>query len=277
MFLAITLTVASAQTKPDAPSIPIPPDNANAPQALKDSPRHGEWVDIALPESQTKLKTWVVYPEREGKAPVVIVIHEIFGLTDWARAVADQLAAEGFIALAPDLLSGKGPDGGGTDSFEGDAVREAIRSLTTDEVDARLDAVRGYAIALPAATDRCATVGFCWGGTQSFNYAVHQPKLNAAVVFYGTGPHVEDVIENIQCPVLGCYAIDDARVTMTVEPTARTMTALKKKFTHLRYEGAGHGFMRQQDGREGANLKAAKQSWAATIEFLKKNLEQATP
>src|SRR5688572_8470142 len=150
----------------------LPPDGETAAEAIKKSPRHGEYVDIAI--GDTKIKSWVVYPERKEKAPVVIVIHEIFGLTDWVRGVADALAAEGFIAIAPDLLSGKGSGGGGTESFKGDEVRDAIRKLTTEEVTARLNAVRDYAIALPASSGKSATIGFCWGGAASFTYATNQ-------------------------------------------------------------------------------------------------------
>jgi len=264
---------AVAQSPATTQAVSIPPDTERAGQVLLDSPRHGEWVDIALPGSETKLKTWVVYPERKDKAPVVIVIHEIFGLTDWVRTVTDQLAADGFIAVAPDLLSGKGPDGGGTDSFAGDKVREAIRGLKSEEVELRLNAVRDYALALPAASAKSATVGFCWGGSTSFAYATRQPKLNAAVVYYGTGPTEKESFANLACPVLGLYGGDDARVTSTVEPTAAAMKEAGKSFEQHTYENAGHGFLRQQTGRDGANLKAAQQAWSETIAFLKKHCE----
>ena len=211
----------------------------------------------------------------------MIVIHEIFGMTDWVRAVADQLAAEGFIAIAPDLLSGKGPNGGGTEAFTGDSVRDAIGKLSDAELQQRLNATRDYALTLPAAAQKTATIGFCWGGSASFKFAVMQPKLNAAVVYYGTPPSDKsnkpdkDALSKIQCPVLGLYGGDDARVTSTVEPTDKVMTELKKSYTHHVYEGAGHGFLRQQDGGtpSSANLKAAQQAWSETIGFLKKNLE----
>ena len=269
-------------SQPAAASLKLPADDTGAEAALKASPRHGEWVDINIPAAEDmpafKLHTWVVYPERKDKAPVVLVIHEIFGMTDWVRSVADQLAAEGFIAIVPDLLSGRGPDGGGTASFKGDDVRNAIRELTEDEVNPLLDAAREYGLALPSASAKSATVGFCWGGSRSFDYAVHQPKLNGAVVYYGSGPQFKEMLQPIQCPVLGFYGMDDARVTTTVEPTARAMTAAKKQYTHLHYDGAGHGFLRQRSGsgsetRDYANLKAAQQAWAATIEFLNKNLQ----
>ncbi len=256
----------------------IPASDKAVADALKNSSRHGEWVDIALPGSEVKLKTWVVYPESKAKAPIVLVIHEIFGLTDWVRGVADQLAADGFIALAPDLLSGMGPDGGGTESL-GDKVGETIRKIAPDDVAARLNAVRDYGLKLPAARgDKSACIGFCWGGSASFNYAVRQPKLNAAVVYYGTAPMTDGkpdtaALGKIGCPVLGCYGGDDARVTATVEPTAAALSELKKTFTHREYGGAGHGFLRQSgaDQRNGANLKAAKAAWKETIEFLQAN------
>jgi carboxymethylenebutenolidase len=248
------------------------PSAETAQKVLADSPRHGEWVDVAMPGSDVKLHTWVVYPERKDKAPVVLVIHEIFGMTDWVRAVADQLAADGFIAVAPDLPSGYGPDGRGTDSL-GQNVRDAIRKVTPDEQAKRLDAVRDYALALPAASGKSATIGFCWGGSASFAYAAHQPGLNAAVVYYGTAPKE---LDNIACPVLGMYGGNDARVTQTVEPTKKAMADAKKSYTPHIFDGAGHGFLRQQSGQDGANQKAAEQAWPETVAFLKKNLEQPT-
>lgn len=249
-----------------------PPGAPAAAEALAKSSRHGEWVDIAIPGSDVKLKTWIVFPERTDNAPVVLVIHEIFGLTDWVRGVADQLAAEGFIAVAPDFLSGKGPNGGATDSFEEGKAREAIRTLSADDVVARLDAAREYAIKLPAAKDKVATIGFCWGGTQSFIYATRQPQLNAAVVYYGSGPKDAGDYAKISAPVLGLYGSDDQRVNSTIQASEDAMKAASKTFTKQIYEGAGHGFLRQQDGRDGANLKASKSAWNETVAFLKKQL-----
>jgi carboxymethylenebutenolidase len=253
--------------------LPASGDDGVAAKAIVASPRHGEWADIAIPGSDVKLHTWVVYPERKDKAPIVIVIHEIFGMSDWVRAVTDQLAAEGYIAIAPDLLSGFGPDGGGTESL-GNNVQAAFRKLTPDEQATRLDAVRDYALALPSANDKVASIGFCWGGGVSFSYAAHQPKLKAAIVFYGTPP-ARDAMEKITCPVLGLYGGDDARITATVDATTKLMVDLKKTYQPHIYDGAGHGFMRQQSGRNGANQKAAQQGWTEAIAFLKANLEEA--
>lgn len=254
-------------------AVSVPPGEAGAKAALERSPRHHEWADISLPGKSAKISAFVAYPERKDKAPVVIVIHEIYGLTDWIRAVADQLAADGFIAIAPDFLSGRGPGGGGTDKFASrDDVVKAVRELAASEVAGILDAAARYGASLPAAKNRFATIGFCWGGGQSFNYAVSRPDLAAAVVYYGVTPDLED-LKKIKAPVLGLYGEDDARVNMTVGPGEARMKELKKTFVTRTYKGAGHGFLRAQDGRNGANLEASKQAWPATIEHLKKYLE----
>ena len=264
-----TTPPAAGQQKPANPA--VPPDANAAPAVLKASPRHGEYVDIRVPGAKVPITTWVVYPERKDKAGVVIVIHEIFGLSDWIRAVADQLAKEGFIAVAPDLLSGKGPNGGGTASL-GDDATKAIRTLTPEEVTADLDAVREYAIKLPAASGKSGTVGFCWGGSASYAYATNQPALNAAIVYYGTSPAAAD-LARIKAPVLGLYGGDDARVDATVPPAQEEMKKLGKTYEVHTFEGAGHGFLRQQDGRDGANMRATEQAWPATLKFLREYLK----
>jgi carboxymethylenebutenolidase len=245
----------------------LPPGEEGAKDRLNTSPRHGEFVTIDAPGGP--LRTWVVYPERKDKAPVLIVIHEIFGLTDWIRAVADQLAADGFIAVAPDLLSGKGPNGGGSDTFTSrdDAV-QAVSGLPREQVLARLGTVRGWALALPAANGHVASIGFCWGGATSFAYAASEPSLAAAVVYYGTPP---SDLASIKGPVLGLYGGDDARVDATIAPTRTTMKELGKSYDPHVYEGAGHGFLRAQSGSE-ANRRAAEQAWPLTLTFLREHL-----
>jgi carboxymethylenebutenolidase len=261
----------AASTAPGGPvDEALPPDADHARAALSGSPRHGEWVDVKLPDGG-KLLTWVVYPERKDKAGAVIVIHEIFGLTDWVRGVADQLAREGFVALAPDLLSGKGPGGGGTDAL-GENVRRVIRELSREEVARRLDAVRAYALGLPAVNGKVGVVGFCWGGSESFAYATAQPGLDAAVVYYGTSPSDPVAYSRIHAPLLGLYGGDDERVDATIPTAEAEMKKLGKPFTPHVYEGAGHGFLRQLSGRDGANLRAAEQAWPATLAFFREHL-----
>lgn len=253
-----------APSPPPAPAAPAPPPDAeHAAEALARSPRHGEWVDLALPDGG-KLVTWVVYPEVPHKAGVVVVIHEIFGLTDWVRAVADTLAAQGYIALAPDLLSGMGPGGGGTASL-GDQVVPTIRTLTPATVTTRLDVVARYARALPAANGKLGVVGYCWGGAQVWNYAAAQPALDAGVVYYGTSPADPGAYASLRAPILGLYGSDDERVNATVPAAEAEMKKAGKSFTARFFEGAGHGFLRQQAGRDGANLRAAEQAWPAML------------
>lgn len=249
----------------------LPPSEAGAVDALAASPRHGEWVDIELAGSDRPITTWIVRPEGAFDAPVVLVVHEIFGLTDWVRAVADRLAENGFVAVVPDLLSGMGPDGGGTASVASrDEVVRLIRSLEPADTMARLDAVRDHAVALPATTGRIAALGFCWGGSTSFAYAVTQPHLQAAVVYYGSSPVETADYHLVGAPVLGLYGGDDERVNATIPTAEREMARYGKHFETEIFAGAGHGFLRAQEGRHGANREASVLAWRRTIEFLRR-------
>jgi carboxymethylenebutenolidase len=255
-----------------SPDESIPADAEGAKAALERSPRHGEWVDVKARDGAA-LRTWIVYPERKDKAPVVIVIHEIFGASDRIRAVADRLAAEGFIAVVPDLVSGKGPGGGGTDSVaSSDEVVKLVRGLSEEEAIERLHAVREHALKLPAASGKSATLGFCWGGARSFGYAAAQPALDAAVVYYGSSPSDVQVLGRIRAPVLGLYAGDDARVNTTIPAAEAELKRLGRSYEVNTYEGAGHGFLRQQQGRDGANLRASQKAWPRTIAFLQERM-----
>lgn len=249
----------------------FPADEAGAVGRLEKSPRHSEWVSVDAGGGDT-LDLWVVYPERKDKAPVVVVVHEIFGLSDWVRGVADSLAAEGFIAVAPDFLSGKAPGGKGSAALTVDQARALNSALTPAEVYRRLDAAATYAAALPAATSSLGVVGFCWGGGISFGYATKRPDLKASVVYYGTPPD-KAAMTAIRAPVLGLYGGTDARVTSTVAPAADEMKRLGKVYETEVYEGAGHGFLRQLAGQSGANLAAAQAAWPRTLDFLKRYLE----
>ena len=250
----------------------LPAGEEQAAAVLEKTPRHGEYVDIALADGG-KLRTWVVYPEKSQKAGVVLVIHEIFGLSPWIRALADQIARDGYIAVAPDLVSGLGPGGGGTDSTRSrDELVALIRGLTPDMARARLDAAHEWAIRQPAANGKSATMGFCWGGSRSFEYAASQAALDAAVVYYGSSPDSATLLQ-VKAPVLGLYGGDDARVNATIEPARAELKKRGRTYETAIYPGAGHGFLRQQSGREGANLKAARQAWPKTLSFLGKYLK----
>jgi carboxymethylenebutenolidase len=255
----------------------IPPGTGeHAARALKESSRHGEWADVKMADGGV-LKSWVVYPERAQKSGVVLVIHDIRGMSDMARALGDQLAQDGFIAIVPDFLSGKGPNGGGTDSL-GQDVGKTIQTLTPDDVNARLTAAMEYGRKLPASNGKTGVVGFCWGGARSFGFAAAQPALNAAVVYYGDAPGSADntqetALANVKAPVLGLYAGNDARIGATVPGTEAAMKKLGKSYEIHTYEGAGHGFMFAQGGAGGANLKAAQESWPVVLGFFKKHLQ----
>lgn len=246
----------------------LPADAASARARLASSPRHGEWVTYK--SGTDSVRAWLVYPQRKDKAPVVVVIHEIYGLTPWVRAVADQLAEAGYIAIAPDLLTMKGLPNA-TDSVPSDLATAAIRTLVADDVQRYIDASASYAMALPSAQKKYGTIGFCWGGGVSFQHAVHSPSVGAAVVYYGVSPSNES-LASVKAPVLGLYGGSDARVGATVPPADSTMKALGKTFTHYSYEGAAHGFLRQQSGQAGANLTATQQAWPATVAWFRRYL-----
>lgn len=277
LVLALLVAASSLAGAAPSPAPAIPPGAEGAPAVLEASPRHGEWVDIPLGATGPALRTYIVYPERKDKAPVVLVIQEVYGLTPWLRAVADRLAAEGFIAIAPDYLSGMGPGSGGTDSVASrDEVVKLTRSLTPEEVVRRSNAARAYGVKLPAATGKVGTLGFCWGGGRSFAYAAQPTPPDAAVVYYGASPDSAMLLA-VNAPVLGMYGEDDARINATI-PAAQAALAARGVFYEPNlYPGAGHGFLRQQDERDGANLAAAQKAWPRTVAFLRQHLEAAPP
>jgi carboxymethylenebutenolidase len=243
-----------------------------AKERLDKSPRHTEWVKVKHDNREVNCN--VVYPEVKDKAPAVIVIHEIFGLTPWVRSAADQLAEAGYIAIAPDLLWGKAANGEGTDAIlqSGGQPTQVIGTLPPDQITADLDAVADYVKKLPGCNGKVMVGGFCWGGGQSFRYATNNKDLKAAFVFYGTPPAEAD-LTRINCPVYGFYAQNDgARINGTLTSTADQMKKLGKTYEPVTYEGAGHGFMRagEQPNPQEANKKAREDSWARWKELLKK-------
>ena len=218
---------------------------------LNKSPRHQEWVKVAL--GSRTIDAFVVYPEVSHKAPVVVLIHEIFGLSDWARSMADDIAAMGYIVIAPDLLSGFGPNGGDTSAFpDQQAVIKAVSGLDPEVVTADLNAAADYALKLPAANGKLAVTGYCWGGGKSFLLATQRKDLSAAFVFYGPPPP-NAALSGITAPVYGFYAGNDARISATVPDTKIAMAAAGKKYDPVIYEGAGHGFMRAGEDPTNAN------------------------
>lgn len=249
----------------------LPPDAEHALARLNSSPRHGEWAMIQVSPTDS-VRAWVVYPQRSTKAPVVVVVHEIFGLSDWIRSVADQLAADGFIAIAPDFLTMKNLPTG-PDSVVTQAAMAAIRTLDPEQVQREIDAAARYAMALPAAEPRYGIVGFCWGGGVSFAHATHAPTLGASVVFYGVSPKTE-TLSMVKAPVLGLYGGSDARVDATIPAADTALRAMGKTYSPRIFAGAGHGFLRQQTGMNGANMTATQQAWPATISWYKRYLER---
>jgi carboxymethylenebutenolidase len=229
-------------------------------ERISKSPRHSEWVTVK--HDNRSVETLVVYPESKEKRPVVVVIHEIFGLSDWAQELADEVAAAGYIAVAPDLLSGMAPNGGRTKDFPEGAVTEAVGKLNPDQVTADLNAAADYGLKLPAANGKLYVAGFCWGGGQTFRFATNRKDIAAAFVFYGPPPE-KDAMTRITAPIYGFYAGNDARIGATVPDTITAMKAAGKKYEPVTYDGAGHGFMRAGEAPDAneANKKAREDSW----------------
>ena len=257
---------AAATTAPDDPSLPADAERAAA--RLAASPRHGEYVMIAAgPTPADSMRAWVVYPERKTKAPVVVVIHEIFGLSTWIRGVADQLAADGYIAVAPDLLTGR------VDPNAPDSVKvAAIRGLPAATALAGIEAAGRYGMSLPAALKKYGVVGFCWGGSAVFSTAATAPSLGAGVAYYGAAPVERVQMTNTKAPVLALYGENDARVNATIPAADSVLKQAGSRFERETYAGAGHGFLRQQSGREGANAAATRAAWPRTIRWFRTHL-----
>lgn len=242
-----------------------------AKERLADSPRHQEWVE--LKHGSRTVKAFVVYPEKKDKASVVVLIHEIMGLTDWVQSVADRLAENGFIAIAPDFLSEMGPNKGRTIDFQDvGKAREAVSGLAPDQVTADLNAAVDYGRKIPSANGKVAVGGFCWGGTQTFRFATHRADINAAFVFYGTGPAKAEEYSKIKAPVYGFYGGNDNRVNATIPESEKAMKDAGKVFQPVIYDGAGHGFMRAGEAPEATpdNRKGFEAGWKRWLELLGK-------
>lgn len=236
---------------------------------LAKSPRHREWVTVK--HNGRDVETFIVYPETKDKRPVVLVIHEIFGLSDWAQELADEVAEAGYIAVAPDLLSGMASNGGRTKDFSIDAAIEAIGHLPESQITADLNAAADYGLKLPASNGKLFVAGFCWGGSQTFRFATTRADLSAAFVFYGSGPTKES-IANIKAPVYGFYAGNDSRIGASLPDTIANMKAAGKAYDPITYDGAGHGFMRAGEAPDAteANKKAREASWTRWKSLLSK-------
>lgn len=236
---------------------------------VQKSPRHLEWITVK--HDNREVKCFVGFPERADRAPAVLVIHEIFGHTEWVQEVVDEFAAAGYIAIAPDLLSGMAPNGGGSSELGG-KVGRVIGSLPAAQVNADLDAAVEYIRREPSCNGKVVVAGFCWGGGKAFAYATHNPTLSAALVFYGPAPKPAD-LPGIKAPVYGFYGGNDARISAGVPAVRDQMKAAGKTYEPVVYPGAGHGFMRAGEdptNSNKANATARDQAWQRAEAILAK-------
>lgn len=267
-----------------AQSSPPPAGPEDALALLDNSPRWEEWVEVR--DGDRTLDAWSVFPQRSDNAPVVIVLHETDALSDWIRAVADQFAAQGIIAIVPDMLSGKAPGGYGSAAVDEQTAVKLVQSLKMDEVIGGLGAVVQHASTLqrrqvrsgiksqvreiPGSSGKIGVVGFGWGGEASFQYAATQSGLDAAVIYYATAPKISD-LQSVQAPLLALYGGADARQQSAIARTQGEMKKLGKSYVQEIYVGADPAFLRLKD-RNAASRKAAQQAWTRTIRFLKQHL-----
>ena len=267
----------------------LPPSNNEAAARLAASPRHGEWVKIAWePGSSDSLMAWIVYPSTtNAKTPVVVVVHEIFGLSTWIRGVADQVAADGFIAIAPDLVS-RARGGPSTQELSGDSARKLIVNVNTTERNKGIIAAARYAMSQPAAAPRYAVIGYCWGGSTVWGHAVNGGTTGyvGGVAFYGS-PYMNGAMPNadslgkITKPVVLLSGAKDTRIGTAMPATDSIMKALGKSYVGINYPGAAHGFLRIQndpktpadEAENKANVAATKDAWPRTLAFLRQNLK----
>lgn len=239
-------------------------------ESVEKSPRHREWVQVK--HGNRTVDTFVVYPERPDKAPVVVIIHTINGFIDWIESAADQLAAQGYIAVAPDLLSQLSPNGGRSNTFPEGGAREAMGKLPADQITADLNAAADYGLKLPAANGKLMVAGFCWGGNEAFRFATNRGDLGATFVFYGTQPE-KGSIARIKSPIYAFYGGADARVNATIPDTIENMKAAGKTYDPVTYDGAGHGFMQGGEDPAGTapNKQARLDAWERWKALLKKH------
>jgi carboxymethylenebutenolidase len=266
--LAASCSSNSASDTPPAQAAGTPAGATDAVQRLQSSPRHGEWVTVKTGANDS-VRAYLVYPERRNNAPVVVVIHEIFGLSNWVRGVADQLAADGFIAIAPDLLTMHNLPNTAAGEPDGQAARAVIGNAADPQHQRRARAVAEYAMNLPAASKKYGIVGYCWGGGFVWQHAIQYPDVAAGVSYYGSTAPV-DQIAKIRAPILGLYGENDQRVNASIAPAETAMKAQNKTYEYKIFTGAGHGFLRAQD--QPANLAASQEGWPMTVAWFRKYL-----
>jgi carboxymethylenebutenolidase len=223
---------------------------------------HSEYVKYI--SGRDTITAYLAYPERAEPAPAVIVIHDIYGMSDRLRPAVELLAQRGFVAIGPDLLSRRG----GT-SAVADSARRFIMSLHPDTVTQDLDATYAYLKTIRAVRpDRIGVIGFCWGGGQSFRYATNNPGLRAFVVCYGSGPDTA-ALARIKAKGFGVYAENDARINTGLTDLTAALQRARVDYQHQVYPGVGHAFLQTREKPE-----VADSAWAAIERFFREQLDR---
>ena len=245
----------------------VPLLEANQAHAAIIAPEDGRLATsrITLPGATGEISGYLAHPKSAARLPAVIVIHENRGLNPHIEDVTRRLALEGFVALAPDLLS----PAGGTPANE-DTAREMIGKLDAGQVVQNLIQARDFLAAHAAANGKVGAVGFCWGGGMANELAVHAPGLNAGVAYYGRQPKSE-VVAQIQAPLLLHYAGLDKRINEGIPAFEAALKAVGKSYELHLYEGVNHAF--NNDTSEARyNKEAADLAWSRTVSFFRQHL-----
>jgi carboxymethylenebutenolidase len=238
-----------------------------------------ETQSVDIPVDGAKLPCYLARPKAAGKYPVVMVIHEIFGVHEYIKDICRRLAKAGYMALAPDLFSRHGD---ATKVLDIETLRKTIVSKATQkQVMSDLDALVAWVQKREdAKTDSIGVTGFCWGGNATWMYSAHNPKIRAGVAWYGRlqgdvtpeqPKFPTDIAAGLKPPVLGLYGEKDKGIPLDqVEKMKLELTKGSSGSLIKVYGSAEHGF--HADYRPAFNPKAAEEAWGEMLGWFKKYL-----
>jgi carboxymethylenebutenolidase len=226
---------------------------------------------VTYKSGAAEMSAYLSRPKKEGKYPAVIVIHGNSGTSPYDQDVARRLAKEGYVAIAPDLLSRAGR----TEKFaDREEARKMLAQIKREDISRDLDAGFAYLEKLSfVRADRIGVVGFCWGGGHAFMMATRLPKLRAAAVFYGRNPDPLDLVKNIQAELLVAHGGTDVNLTRRVPELEAALKQYDKRYEVKIYPGAGHAFHNDTSARS-YHAEAARAAWERTLALFRRALAE---
>jgi carboxymethylenebutenolidase len=221
---------------------------------------------VSFPNGAGTVGGFLATPDKPGRYPALVVVHEWWGLTDWVKGQTQKLAEQGYIALAPDLYRGQV-------TSDPEVAHELMRGLPADRALSDLKAAFAY-LATRKDVDRghIGSIGWCMGGGFSLQLAIHEPHLAACVVNYGALATDPNDLQQIVAPILGNFGADDRGITPAdVQAFETTMRSMNRRVDLKEYDGAGHGF-ENSTNTTGYRPDSAADAWARTVAFLNRAL-----